>query len=88
MKGLFERITLRDIFYYATVLIVIGISYGSIVENTKHRVDSNVHMPLDEKAEFFVTRKEYIQFREDVIDRLFERLDVIDERLNKMQEAK
>lgn len=85
MSQFIKGLTLKDLIYYASVLILIGITYGQVSENTDHRKDTNVHMTLERKEELFVTRKEYEQFREDVIDKIFEKLNSIDDRLNRRE---
>jgi hypothetical protein len=53
----------------ATLLISLGVVYATVVgdvkANTEHRLDSNVHMPLKEKEDHFVTRREFEQFKQN-----------------------
>jgi len=80
----FKQINIRDIVYIISFFITLGVLYGDVLENTEHRKDVVVHMPLQEKQKLFVTRIEYEQFKKDVIDRLFKKLDTIEERIDGM----
>lgn len=77
---------IKDLIYVAAVLITVGIMYGSVQENTKHRLDKDIHMPLERKIEIFVTRREYNQFRKDVVNQVINKLNNIENRLNKIGE--
>lgn len=46
---------------------------AAVNSNTEHRLDENVHMPLIEKMEIFVTRKEY--------ERIIQQLDRIEQKI-------
>ena len=80
----FAGFGIKDLIYVGAVLITVGIMYGSVQENTKHRNDKTIHMPLDKKIEIFVTRREYNQFRKDVVDQVINKLNNIEDRLNKI----
>lgn len=52
------------ILTFAGLVVVSFASMSTSIQlNTDHRLDTDVHMPLQKKEEHFVTRREFEQFK-------------------------
>jgi hypothetical protein len=78
MTKFLEKIEFKDVLYILVISVTLVYSFaikGAAVDaNTKHRMDKEIHMPLERKMELFVTRREFESYKQDVIDRIFQEL--------------
>ena len=84
-KWLSQGVTIRDLVWF--LLLIVGFVYGyaelgkDVELNTKFR-ENNTYK---EGAKIFVTRVEYEAYKKDVIDRIYEEIKNINNKLDAME---